>query len=167
MSYLNFLRKSVGSDRLILNHAGVWIENSNGVLLEYRKDFECWGLLGGIVELGESFREAAIREIYEETGLRAKIEGFIGIYEGYNQTYPNGDEAQIVSAYFYASVDANLVPKLSDESIDIRYFPVDMLPNMGLRQHQHVALDAINGEANVLREANNGKIFTKIPDYCN
>jgi 8-oxo-dGTP pyrophosphatase MutT (NUDIX family) len=37
-----------------------------------------WGLPKGHVESGESMREAAVREVREETGIRAAIEGKVG-----------------------------------------------------------------------------------------
>ena len=40
------------------------------LLLQQRSDGGQWGLPGGSVEIGESLREAVIREVGEETGLR-------------------------------------------------------------------------------------------------
>jgi len=39
-----------------------------------KDDYNAWGLPGGSVEPGESFREAIIREVYEETSLRIREE---------------------------------------------------------------------------------------------
>ncbi len=40
-----------------------------------------WSIPGGLVELGESLREAVSREIKEETGLRVRPIGVLGIFE--------------------------------------------------------------------------------------
>ncbi|MDG6901898.1 MAG: NUDIX hydrolase [Nitrososphaerota archaeon] len=62
--------------------AGAVVHRGGKVLLVKRNNppnLGKWALPGGLVELGESTQEAAIREVLEETGLRVKIEGLLDV----------------------------------------------------------------------------------------
>ena len=56
---------------------GVVIESTGGgtfrVLLVHRPRYDDWSLPKGGVSEGESFEDAALREVVEETGLRCRI----------------------------------------------------------------------------------------------
>lgn len=63
---------------------GVLIEQENKYLLIKRAsepDKGLWSIPGGLVELGEKAKEAAIREVYEETGLTVEIIDKIGVID--------------------------------------------------------------------------------------
>jgi 8-oxo-dGTP diphosphatase len=51
-----------------------------------------WSIPGGVIEIGEPAREAAVREVREETGLGVRIDGIVDvvdniIYEGKRVKY--------------------------------------------------------------------------------
>ena len=60
----------------------VWI--SRGQLLLVRRRFPPfrgrWALPGGFVETGETVESAVLRELLEETGLRARSVSLLGVY---------------------------------------------------------------------------------------
>jgi len=71
------------------------------VLLHRRTDNGLWGLPGGAVEAGESVAAAAERETLEETGVRVRAVGLLGVDSGRDRrqvvAYPDGNVVQYVS----------------------------------------------------------------------
>jgi 8-oxo-(d)GTP phosphatase len=59
----------------------IWrIENSQlEVLLIHRPRYDDWALPKGKLKTGERWEEAALREVAEETGINARLEGFAGV----------------------------------------------------------------------------------------
>jgi len=56
------------------------VQNAEGsVLLIRRTHNDKWSLPGGAIDLGETVRQAAVRETLEETGIRCEITGIAGI----------------------------------------------------------------------------------------
>ena len=105
--------------------------NANGeILLEKRADNGWWGLPGGNVDVGESVPQAAVREIWEETGIRARIRRLVGIYSHpeYNVIGAYDDSlihfVVVIFECEYLSGDL----RVSEESADVRYFAANSLP---------------------------------------
>jgi len=59
---------------------GIIIDEKNRVLILQKRN-GCWVLPKGHVEEGENIEETAIREVEEESGIKAKIIKFIGEIE--------------------------------------------------------------------------------------
>jgi 8-oxo-dGTP diphosphatase len=98
------------------------------VLLVKRKHWPFegrWAIPGGFVNLNESLETAARRELEEETGVR-------NIY--LEQLYTFGDpkrdpRTRVISVAYIALVSADTQTlRVSDESTDVRWFPVRALP---------------------------------------
>lgn len=101
---------------------------------------------GGLQELGETFEEVAIRELYEETGLIVKKEELRLIQvvagESRKNSYPNGDQVynntvlyctnsydgKLSCDYEEESMDQNNVFFVQKESKSLKFFPLDQLP---------------------------------------
>lgn len=95
--YVTRLRARVGSRKVILVYVTALIRDAQGRLLfQRRRDFDWWGLPGGVLELGETLSACCVREAREETGYHVAPERLVGLYSGpqYDVRYPNGDEVQ-------------------------------------------------------------------------
>ena len=69
MDFIHELRQYIGPRKIILNCAGALIIKDDKILFQRRTDNGKWGLIGGLLEMNETYEEAALREIWEETGL--------------------------------------------------------------------------------------------------
>ena len=76
--YIKEMRKHVGHAPILTCACGVIIENEDGeILLQKRQDNGCWAIIGGSMEMGETFEETVRRETMEESGLTlGKLEVF-------------------------------------------------------------------------------------------
>ncbi|WP_305751874.1 NUDIX hydrolase [Mammaliicoccus sciuri] len=131
MDYISSLRDKVGHAPVILVGALVLIFNRDKqVLLQLRSDNESWGLPGGRMELGESFEEAATREVYEETNLEIQNLKFVTNFSGkdYHMVYPNGDEAYTVTALFESEEYEGELSVDIKETQNLKFFDLDKLP---------------------------------------
>ena len=120
MDYIHELRKLTGSRKLILNCSGVVIEKDGKVLFQRRSDNGKWGLIGGLVEMNETYAQAAVREAREETGLEVKLTSFLGIFHNHDMVWANGDAAHVISAVYTAEIVSG-EPRIDEESFELRF----------------------------------------------
>ena len=99
MDYIHELRQQIGSRKIILNAATTIIEKDGKILLQRRTDNGKWGLIGGLMEINETYQETAIREVREETGLEVRLDSFPGIFHNHNRVWGSGDQAHVVTAF--------------------------------------------------------------------
>lgn len=86
-----------------------------GVLMQIRPlDNDQLGLWGGVMEKGETPKEAAVRELFEETRIEISLNQLeeAGIDEHYHE-YSNGDKAQFKAYRFIVRFDN--VPKVTTD----------------------------------------------------
>jgi mutator protein MutT len=151
--YIPWIREKVGHERIFLNVTGVVVFNDQGeVLLQKRsKTEELWGFPGGVMELGESATEAAIREVREETGLEVKIESLLGVYTKYEDEYPNGDQAQPIAIVFKGSVAGGELIVDGKETFGLAFYDLDEVPELFNSQHNDILADIRNQRTAVYR----------------
>ncbi len=119
------------------------IVEAGRVLLTRREDFEVWCLPGGQVDDGESLAAAAVREVYEETGLDVSLTRFVGIY-----SMPHWFSGGAHLALFAAQPVGGALRLNPAEVVEANYFSADALPEPILWWHRQQILDALNGVGN-------------------
>ena len=115
--------------------AAIIIRNENGqILLQERTDRNKWGLPGGCQDLGEDLRVTAVREAYEETGIKLdpnEIE-LIDTLSGQSRknSYPNGDIVYNNTSLYLAdvSISDESTLKGDSETKRLRFFNPDEVP---------------------------------------
>ena len=115
--------------------AAIIIRNEEGqILLQERTDRNMWGLPGGCQDLGEDLRVTAIREAFEETGIKLDPNELILIDtlsgESRKNSYPNGDIVYNNTSLYLADislVDANNL-KGDSETKRLQFFYPEEVP---------------------------------------
>ena len=90
-----------------------------------------WSLPGGVLECGETLREAVVREAREETGLVVETDEMLGVYE----RVIRGDDGRV--RYHYVLIDFLCRPaggelEAASDAADVRWFTRDQLPALNL-----------------------------------
>jgi len=129
--YIKEMRKYVGHAPVMTCACGVIIENSEGeILLQKRRDNGRWAIIGGSMEMGESFEETVKRETKEEAGLSlGKLEVF-QLYSGKDRIieYPNGDICFGPGIVFLTREYEGEIVNDPEEVMEHRFFRRDELP---------------------------------------
>lgn len=129
--YIMEMRKYVGHAPIMSCSCGVIIENAEGeILLQKRRDNGSWALIGGAMEMGETFEEAAKREVKEESGLSVgKLEIF-KLCSGRDCIieYPNGDVTFGPGIIFLTKEYEGEIVGDPEEVIEHRFFKKTDIP---------------------------------------
>ncbi len=106
--------------------ANILITCNGKLLLEKRKDIDTWGLIGGGVKNYETEQQAALREIWEETGLRVKPQNLkkLKVYgePGRIAAFRDGSIWIMVIVAFSLTLEQMPKLKISSESKKLQFF---------------------------------------------
>lgn len=147
--HIAFLRERIGHITILTPAAAAVIRDGRGhVLLIRRGDGRGWSLPGGVMEPGERIVDCVVRETREETGLEVEPVRLVGIYSDpafMHVTFPNGDQAHLVSATFECRIVGGRLRADGEESLEVAYFAPDSLPQDLVCDHGIRIEDALSG----------------------
>jgi len=152
MNYIAEMRKYVGHDVVMTVGCGVLIENEKGeVLLQRRSDTGEWCVPGGALEPGETYIEAATRELSEEVGIKVSGLKLFGLYSGADREihYPNGDVVYSLSVIFITRSFTGEISDSDSEVLEHRFFDKDSIPKELFYPDARPILDWAKGEKEI------------------
>lgn len=123
--FRDFKNKSVAPfSRGNLNHISPWnganavVIQDNKILLGKRADNGLWDTFGGLVEVGETLAEAAVREAKEEAGIEVKPIKLMAVFD--SRLWGTVLIAQLYHVHFLCELVAG-TPTTSNEVTDVAW----------------------------------------------
>ena len=105
-------------DTFILNHAGQ-------VLLIQRSDTRLWAMPGGVNEINHTPAQTAVKELWEEAGIRATAQRLLGVFD--NRLWGSRTVAHLLTFVFAMTWHGD-TPSVGSETIDVGWFDRGELP---------------------------------------
>jgi 8-oxo-dGTP pyrophosphatase MutT (NUDIX family) len=137
------LRSHAGHELLWMPGVSAVVVHDDGrLLLGRRTDNGLWAVVSGIPEPGEQPALAAVREVREETGIDAVVQGLAAVSSAPEAVrYENGDLAQyLILTFLCQAVGAGDPWVADDESTAVGWFEAGGLPEPLMRSSQvHIA----------------------------
>ncbi len=124
------LRRHIGDAVLWLPAVTAVIRRDDQLLLVRRSDNGNWSPVTGIMDPGEEPATCAVREAREETGVEIRVDRLVAVTSGIEVTHVNGDRAIYLDLAFACTWVSGDPYVADDESVDVRWWPIDGLPEM-------------------------------------
>ncbi len=123
--YMRGLRERIGHALVEIPSVAVLaFDEQQRVALVHHAEVDAWTLPGGAMEPCEVPADAAVREMWEETGLDVDLLRVIGVYGGseFVTTYRNGDRVAFAMIVFEAKVRGGTLRPDGEETLDVGWF---------------------------------------------
>ena len=128
------------------NTVGAIVGNENGeLLLMQRADSGIWLYPTGWADVGYSAAEVAVKEVWEETGIKTEVVDLLGIYDGMRLGFTR---IPLYSTVFHLRAIGGELKAHPLECRDVGFFTRDDLPEplIGAERWLDRAFAVINGE---------------------
>lgn len=107
--------------------AGCIIEKDNKILMVKEAKKKCygqWNFPAGHLEENETIKEAAIREVYEETGCKVKLTGVLPVVHKFNKN------ENLIMIRFVAKIEEENINFNESEILDVKWIDIEDIKNM-------------------------------------
>jgi 8-oxo-dGTP diphosphatase len=131
------------------------VDAQERVLLTLRKaapEAGCWSILGGKVDFLETVKDCAIREAYEEAGVRIEIERLLCITD---HLLPAENQHWVSPSYLARIIEGEAYNREPHKSEEVRWFGLDDLPEK-LTMTAKNAINAYRGLPGAAAETGDG-----------
>jgi 8-oxo-dGTP pyrophosphatase MutT (NUDIX family) len=152
--YMQSLRAVVGHRLLELPSVTILVRDEQDHLLLVRQsDPPIWSTPGGAIEPGEVPADAAVREVWEETGLQVDLTHLVGAFGGpeFVTEYSNGDRVSYVMIVFEAVRISGELRVDDDEVLELRFFSSDDLESIAIPEWLREVLSGVPFRSSVWR----------------
>jgi len=119
-------------------------EDSTKILLIQRKNPPCegkWAFPGGFMNIDETTRNAAARELNEETGMNVDPGSLVQI--GAYDAVDRDPRERVLTVAYYCIIDKIVEVKGADDAACARWFDINSLPDLAF-DHQEILDKAIS-----------------------
>jgi ADP-ribose pyrophosphatase YjhB (NUDIX family) len=143
--YVRGLREKIGTTVLeVPTVAVITIDAGERVLLVRHVEGNEWTTPGGMIEPYELPADAAVREMWEETGIHVALTHVVGVFGGTlcSGTYANGDKIAWVSTVFGAAPIRGTLKPDGEETLEARYFSRTETRSLRCKPHVQLVLEA-------------------------
>jgi 8-oxo-dGTP pyrophosphatase MutT (NUDIX family) len=104
-------------------------KGSQFLLVQEQRYGNCWAIPGGRVEPGETFIQAAVREVLEEAGIAVRLEGVVRI-----EHTPSPSSARIRVIFVGTPTDETMPKSIADEeSVQAKWLTVEQATALPMR----------------------------------
>ncbi len=140
------------ANSLVVGSSAIVVDDENRILLQRRSDSGNWALPGGVMDIGETLADSAIREVKEETGFDVQIERIVGVYSdpGHVFAYDDGEVRQEFSICLACTIKGGSL-QVSSESTAVDLFAFEDVADMQMHESIRIRIrDYLDGKPPVL-----------------
>lgn len=111
------------------------------IVVVHRPKYNDWSLPKGKLDPGETWEQAAVREVVEETGLEVELGRFVGQVEYIDPSRKGGGRPKVVRYWAMKAIGGAFAP--NHEVDELRWLPPDGAPEVLTHSHDRAVVDQL------------------------